>query len=211
MLPVWTYYVLCVIPVFSYMIIYDSPSTWSWSMININVNPSLIYEHSQPSTNTMSTQCIQLVEHSPNNPPHRTPCPSSYSFLYPKFAPPATGGIWGLRYSSYQCQRDWSYFESCLCIQTHTHTHCHDQTFSHDRSHDRFPRDPSPDEHLAIKNFVSSHKPYCPSKVQLETLSRFRSYAQHTFPLVMSMAEDPYHADPYRSYSRLCPFFYVSS
>jgi len=127
--PVWTYYVLCVIPVFSYMIIYDSPSTWSWSMININVDPSLIYEHSQPSTNTMSTQCIQLVEHSPNNPPHRTPCPSSYSFLYPKFAPPATGGMWGLRYSSYQRQHDWSYFESCLCTQTHTHTHTHTHSF----------------------------------------------------------------------------------
>jgi len=83
---------------------------------------------------------------------------------------------------------------------------CHDQTFyqtfSHDHPHDRFPRDPSPDERSTIKNFISSHKPYCPSKVRLETLSRFRLYVQHTFPLVMSMAEDPYHADPYRSYSK---------
>jgi len=88
---------------------------------------------------------------------------------------------------------------------------CHDQTFSCDLSHDRLPRDLSPDERLAIKNFILSHEPCCPSKVQLETLSRFRLHAQHTFPPVMPVTEDPYHADPYHSYSRLCPFFYVSS
>jgi len=88
---------------------------------------------------------------------------------------------------------------------------CHDQTFSRDHSHDPRPRDLSPDERLAIKNFVSSHKPYCPSKVRLETLSRFRLYTQHTFPPIMPVAEDPYQADPYHSYSGLYPLFYVSS
>ena len=91
---------------------------------------------------------------------------------------------------------------------------CHDQNFSKlscDHSHDRFPRDPSPDECSAIKNFISSHEPCCPSKVRLETLSRFRLYTQHTFPPVMPVAEDPYHADPYHSYSGLCLLFYVSS
>ena len=78
---------------------------------------------------------------------------------------------------------------------------CHDQTFSRDHSHDRRPRDLSPDERLTIKNFVSSHKPYCPPKVRLETLSRFRLYTQHIFPPIMPVTEDPYHADPYRSYS----------
>jgi len=91
------------------------------------------------------------------------------------------------------------------------HHLCHDQTFSRDHSHDRFPRDPSPDKRLAIKNFISSHKLYCPSKVRLETLSRFRSYIQRTFPPVMPMTEDPYHADPYHSYLGLHPLFYVSS
>jgi len=65
---------------------------------------------------------------------------------------------------------------------------CHDQTFSHDHSHDPRSRDPSPDERLAIKNLISSHKLYCPSKVRLETLSRFRLYIQHTFPPIMPMA-----------------------
>jgi hypothetical protein len=62
-----------------------------------------------------------------------------------------------------------------LIVQTQSlkRGYCHNQTFSRDHSHDRFPRDPSPDEHLAIRNFISSHEPYCPSKVQLETLSRF--------------------------------------
>ena len=50
---------------------------------------------------------------------------------------------------------------------------CHDQTFSRDQTRDRIPCDLSPDEHLAIKNFISSHKPYCPLKVRLEMLSRF--------------------------------------
>jgi hypothetical protein len=47
---------------------------------------------------------------------------------------------------------------------------CH---FSRDHSHDRFPRDLSPDARLTIKNLISSHEPCCPSKVRLETLSRF--------------------------------------
>ena len=59
---------------------------------------------------------------------------------------------------------------------------CHDQTFSRDHSHDRRPRDLSPDERLTIKNFISSHKPYCPLKVRLETLSRSRSYIQTHIP-----------------------------
>jgi hypothetical protein len=64
-------------------------------------------------------------------------------------------------------------------LTTTTAIRCHDQTFSRDHSQDRRPRDLSPDERLAIKNFISSHKPYCPSKVRLETLSRFRLYIQH--------------------------------
>ena len=62
-----------------------------------------------------------------------------------------------------------------------------------------------------IKNLISSHKLYCPSKVRLETLSRFRLYVQHTFPPIMPMAGDPYQADPYHSHSWLYLFFYVSS
>ena len=93
--------------------------------------------------------------------------------------------------------------------------YCHDQTFSRDHSHDRLPRDLSPDERLAIKNFILSHEPCCPLKVRHETLSRFQLCAQHTFPPVMPMTEDPYHnrslSFPFRTLSVLLCFIVVIS
>jgi hypothetical protein len=48
-------------------------------------------------------------------------------------------------------------------------------------------------------------------KFDLKHYQGFGYMPKHTFPPVIPMAEDPYHADPYRSYSGLCPLFYVSS
>ena len=76
------------------------------------------------------------------------------------------------------CRGVWLFLHTStnVRIKHHYQRLCHNQTFSRDHPHDRLPRDLSPDERLAIKNFISSHEPCCPSKIQLETLSRFRLY-----------------------------------
>jgi len=64
--------------------------------------------------------------------------------------------------------------------------------FSCAHSHDQITCDSSPDEHLSLKNLISSHEPCCPSKVQLETLSKFHWCAQCEVPPVVFSTWDSY-------------------
>jgi len=89
-----------------------------------------------------------------------------------------------------------------LWVARKVRLYCHDQAFSRDHSHDQFPRDPSPDEHLAIRTLFRVMNLVVLQKFDLKHYQGFTWCAQHTFSPVMPLTEDPYHADPYHSFSK---------